>query len=85
MLAFNVTTALGSSIMGFVLGLLIGISLGYLIWAESDRKDTAEKHKISDSRLDSLERTRKKSNQRLNILESDSFTEQQRRADDESK
>lgn len=30
----DIFTALGSSIMAFVLGVLIGIALGYIIWAD---------------------------------------------------
>lgn len=32
----NITMALGTSIMAFVLGVLIGTSLGYLIWADKN-------------------------------------------------
>ena len=40
MLAIELTTALGSSIMAFILGMLIGIALGYIIFADKrDRKE----------------------------------------------
>lgn len=32
--AVQITTALGSSIMAFILGMLIGIALGYIIWSD---------------------------------------------------
>lgn len=31
----DIHTALGSSLMAFVLGMLIGIALGYIIWADN--------------------------------------------------
>lgn len=37
MLAIEITTALGTSIMAFVLGMMIGFALGYIIW--SDKRD----------------------------------------------
>lgn len=36
MLALEVTTALGSSIMAFILGVLIGVAMGYIIWADRE-------------------------------------------------
>ena len=36
MLAIDITTALGSSIMAFILGVLIGVALGYIIWADRE-------------------------------------------------
>ncbi len=38
MLAIDINTALGSSIMAFILGVLIGISLGYIIWADRENR-----------------------------------------------
>ena len=50
MLAMEITHVLGSSIMAFVLGVFIGIALGYIIWADrEDRKDAA--------RLDNYKKT----------------------------
>lgn len=34
--AIDAVTILGSSVLAFILGVLIGISLGYLIWADKD-------------------------------------------------
>lgn len=70
MLAMDITLALGTSIMAFVLGVLIGTSLGYLIWAEKDAQNNI---------------TNKTTNDRLTALEKDSPTEQQRREDNEPK
>jgi hypothetical protein len=36
LIAFEVMTVLGSSILAFVLGVLIGVSLGYMVWAVKD-------------------------------------------------
>lgn len=33
MIAIDAVSILGSSVLAFILGVLIGISLGYLIWA----------------------------------------------------
>lgn len=40
MLAIDITTALGSSIMAFILGVLIGIALGYIIWSDNKWRDS---------------------------------------------
>lgn len=38
--AMNVPIALGTSMLAFIVGVLLGISLGYIIWADSqDRKE----------------------------------------------
>ncbi len=44
MIAIDITTALGSSIMAFILGMFIGVALGYIIWAdrENQKRDTDE-------------------------------------------
>lgn len=36
MVALDVFTALGDSILAFFLGVLIGVSLGYIIWADGE-------------------------------------------------
>lgn len=86
----DISTALGTSILAFILGMLLGISLGYVIWAEKDRQNTITFRKTSDDRLTILEngpfaKHRKATDKRLDVLENDSATEQQRRADDEPK
>jgi hypothetical protein len=43
MLAMNITAALGTSIMAFVLGMLIGTSLGYVIWAEKEDPNSTKR------------------------------------------
>ncbi len=74
MLAIDINTALGSSIMAFVLGVFIGIALGYIIWADREGR------KAIKTRLDSLEigskgqkesdrKDRKTSDDRLTSLE----------------
>lgn len=65
MLAIDITVALGTSILAFILGMLIGISLGYVLWAENGRQKLIEN--IEDH------------NKRLNIVEQDSTVEQKRR------
>jgi len=71
MLAMNITAALGTSLMAFVLGMLIGTSLGYLIWADKTTQQNDLNHQITNDRLD--------------VLEKDSPAEQQRRGDNEPK
>lgn len=71
MVAMNITAALGTSIMAFFLGVLIGFSLGYVRWAEKN--------------LPKGERGRKRVDNPLILLKKKSLTEQQRRGDDESK
>lgn len=34
MLALEITTALGTSILAFIMGLMIGIALGYILWTD---------------------------------------------------
>ena len=65
-IAMDITTALWTSILAFFLGISIGISLGYVIWAEKDRQKTAKnRRKIvqdqadNNARLNSLEKRRK--------------------------
>lgn len=53
MLAFNVTTALGTSIMAFVLGVLIGVSLGYILW---ERESPTLDQKIIKEQLKALKK-----------------------------
>jgi hypothetical protein len=96
MLAINITTALGSSIMAFVLGMLIGIALGYIIWA--DRKDQKATKKrvtaLEDDSVLNIESTRVQdatnlkdrdaTHGRLDSLEGDALKKKQR-GHDESK
>lgn len=85
----DINTALGTSIMAFILGMLIGVSLGYVLWAEKDRQKGILYRKTSDDRLYVLENGpyavhRKATDDRLDTLENDSVAEQERRAGDES-
>lgn len=70
-LAMDITTALGSSIMAFLLGMLIGFSLGYVRWAEKN--------------LPKGERGRKRVDNPLILLKKKPPIKQQKRGDDESK
>jgi hypothetical protein len=37
-IALDAVSILGSSVLAFILGVLIGVSLGYLIWAAKDEQ-----------------------------------------------
>lgn len=37
-IALEIMTILGSSLLAFILGVLLGVSLGYLIWAARDEQ-----------------------------------------------
>lgn len=69
MLAFNITMALSTSIMAFILGVLIGTSLGYLIWADRDETENGGQ----------------KGYDVFGFLRKNSPTKQQRRGDNEPK
>jgi hypothetical protein len=71
MLAMNITAALGTSLMAFILGVLIGFSLGYVRWAEKN--------------LPKGERGRKRVDNPLILLKKKPPAKQQKRGDDESK
>lgn len=86
----DVTTALGTSILAFILGVLIGISLGYVLWAEKDRQRSVTFRTTSDDRLTVLEsgsdtKYHQAADDRLDALEKDSIAEKKRRGKDESK
>lgn len=79
LLALNITAALGTSIMAFILGMFIGVSLGYVLWAEKGRQISIADRVKNDARLDTLE----KNSDRLDALEKDSDSKKRKRGNDD--